>query len=197
MLALGLLPVTGFPADIYMGTDENGVLTFTDTPPPDEGFAIYLSDLDRRPGDWAKVDRRLLRKNLDAWDDLILRAADLYMVQPELIKAVILIESGMNPQATSPKGAQGLMQLMPATAQGLGVDDAYDPQENVFAGTRYLRRMIDRFADQRLALAAYNAGPANVDKYGGVPPFRETEYYVDQVQRYRAHFLSTRPVAKR
>ena len=183
--------------DIYMGTDANGVLTFTDTPPADEGFEIYLAELDDRPNEWAKVDPRLLKQNLDSYDHLILRAADLYLVQPELIKAVVLIESGMNPQATSPKGAQGLMQLMPGTADSLGVEDAYDPQENIFGGTRYLRKQIDRFGDQRLALAAYNAGPANVEKYGGIPPFKETKYYVELVLKYRSHFLAQRPVAER
>ena len=190
-------PFTAVAGDIYMGTDTNGVLTFTDTPPAEEGFEVYLSELDQRPNEWAKVDPRLLKQNLDVYDDIILRAADLYLVQPELIKAMVLIESGMNPQATSPMGAQGLMQLMPGTADSLGVEDAYDPQENIFGGARYLRKMIDRFADQRLALAAYNAGPANVDKYDGIPPFRETQYYVELVLKYRSHFLAERPVKKR
>lgn len=194
---LALLPLGVQAADIYMGTDEHGVLTFTDTPPAEGGFEVYLSDLASRPNEWATVDPRLLKTNLDNYDAIILRAADLYLVQAELIKAVVLVESGMNPRATSPKGARGLMQLMPATAESLGVTDSYDPQENIFGGTRYLRKMIDRYADQRLALAAYNAGPGNVDKYDGIPPFEETKYYVELVMRYRSHFLAERPVAPR
>ena len=180
--------------DIYMGTDENGVLTFTDTPRSSQGFEVYMKDLGTRPVSWATVDARLLKKNLDKWDKLILRAADLYQVNPALIKAIILIESGMNPKAKSHAGAQGLMQLMPATARGLGVNDPYDPQENVFGGSAYIRKQLDRFGSHRLALAAYNAGPGNVDKYGGIPPFRETRLYVDLVMKYYTHFAVERRI---
>jgi soluble lytic murein transglycosylase-like protein len=180
-----------------MGTTSDGVLTFTDTPPSgDESFSVYLRVLDGRPVKWAQVDPALLKKNIDRWDSIILRAAAAYKVSPELIKAIILVESGMNSKATSPAGAQGLMQLMPATARGLGVDRPYDPDENIFGGTRYIRKMLDRFSDRRLALAAYNAGPGNVRKYGGIPPFRETQYYVEKVLKYYALFLSQRPLSR-
>ncbi|MEE2827761.1 MAG: transglycosylase SLT domain-containing protein [Myxococcota bacterium] len=180
--------------DIYMGTDKNGVLTFTDTPKNTDGFEIYLKDLGTRPANWVTVDPRLLRKNLDKWDDIILRAADLYQVSPELIKAIVLVESGMNAKATSHAGAQGLMQLMPATARGLGVKQPYDPQENIYGGTRYIRKMLDRFGNHRHALAAYNAGPGNVDKYKGIPPFKETRLYVELVLKYYMHFAVKRRV---
>lgn len=196
-LLILLLAPAASAGDIYLGTDANGVLTFTDTPPSgDDSFDIYFSELKDRPERWAKVDGRLLKKNLDVWDDLILRAADHHQLAPELVKAVILVESGMNPKATSPVGAQGLMQLMPATARGLGVSDSLDPQENVFGGARYLRKMLDRFGDRRLALAAYNAGPGNVDKYGGIPPFEETQKYVKKVSKYYAHFLANKPLRR-
>jgi soluble lytic murein transglycosylase-like protein len=115
-------------------------------------------------------------------DALVEQNASTWQVDPALIKAVIANESGFNATATSNVGAQGLMQLMPATAASLGVRDAYDPGQNVAGGTRYLRGLLDRFGgDKRLAIAAYNAGPGAVEKYGDIPPYRETRNYVQNV----------------
>ncbi|MEA2665849.1 MAG: hypothetical protein QOI11_2793 [Candidatus Eremiobacteraeota bacterium] len=115
-------------------------------------------------------------------DALVEQNATTWQVDPALIKAVIANESGFNANATSGVGAQGLMQLMPATAAGLGVRDAYDPAQNVAGGARYLKGLLDRFrGDARLAVAAYNAGPGAVEKYGDVPPYAETKNYVQNV----------------
>jgi len=102
-------------------------------------------------------------------------------LDPKLVQAVIQVESGYNPRALSRKGAMGLMQLMPQTARELAVDDPWDPEQNVRGGTTYLRRMIDRFGDLQLALAAYNAGPEAVVQHSGVPPYAETRDYVRKI----------------
>jgi soluble lytic murein transglycosylase-like protein len=123
-------------------------------------------------------------------DALVQQNAQIWQVDPALIKSVIANESSFDANATSPVGAQGLMQLMPETAASLGVRNPYDPAQNVAGGTRYLRSLLDRFnGDTKLAVAAYNAGPGAVEKYGDVPPYAETRSYVQNVlgslDRYR------------
>lgn len=118
----------------------------------------------------------------DGIPGLVEAASDRHQVDADLINSVIQAESGFNPRARSPKGAQGLMQLMPATASRLGVKDAYEPGVNIEGGTRYLRQLLEQYdGDMIKALAAYNAGPERVQQYRGVPPYRETRNYVRQV----------------
>lgn len=119
------------------------------------------------------------------WEALINSAARRYGLPVALVKAVIKAESNFNPRAVSPAGAMGLMQLMPSTAAAMGVSDPFDPAQNIEGGVKYLRLMLDRFGQNlELALAAYNAGPAAVEKYGGIPPYRETQEYVRRVLAY-------------
>jgi soluble lytic murein transglycosylase-like protein len=113
---------------------------------------------------------------------LIANAASLYSIDPDFITSVVRAESGFNPTAVSPKGALGLMQLMPRTAVGLGIKDVLDPAANVAGGTKYLRQLLDRYnGDAVNALAAYNAGPQRVLQYGGIPPYPETWAYVARI----------------
>ena len=117
-------------------------------------------------------------------DEIVAEASDMQKIDPDFIKSVIKAESGFNIRAVSPKGAQGLMQLMPATASELGIADPFDPEANVNGGTRYLRFLLEKYNyDAIKALAAYNAGPERVDRYGGLPPYYETRTYVGRIIR--------------
>jgi len=170
-------------ADIYRYEDEEGIVHFTDAP-TDKRFKIFMRDL--------KKDRQLRTRlkfaasvNPAEYDHIIKTYADKYGVNQSLIKAVIHAESGYNPNAVSPKGASGLMQLMPGTARSLKVSNSFDPKDNVEGGVKYLRFLLDTFrGDVSLAVAAYNAGLNKVARYGGIPPYAETRTYVNRVLSY-------------
>ena len=139
------------------------------------------------------AEGRSIPDSLSSFRNLISRSAARHGLDPALVSAVIMQESGGNPQAVSPAGARGLMQLMPSTADSLGIADCFDPEQNVEGGTRYLRRMLEQFGgDEKLALAAYNAGPGAVSRYGGTPPYRETRAYIQRVLALK-QFISESP----
>ncbi len=128
---------------------------------------------------------RRANPSASAISQIVEQSARAHDVDPLLVHSIIQVESNYDPNAVSPKGAAGLMQLMPPTAHMLGVTDSFDPAENIEAGVKYLKYLKDLYKDDRLALAAYNAGPAAVDKYKWVPPYPETQQYVDKVgKRY-------------
>jgi len=189
LLAL-LFQVSPVTADIYKYVDEEGVMHFTDAP-TDRRFKIFMKDF--------KKDRQLRTnfklsacyRNPDEFEPIIRSLASEYGVDKSLVKAVIHAESGYNPNAVSSKGAQGLMQLMPKTAQGLKVNNSLDPKDNIRGGVRYLRFLLDTFkGDVTLALAAYNAGLSRVSQYGGVPPYAETRNYISKVLSYQKSYQS-------
>jgi soluble lytic murein transglycosylase-like protein len=170
-------------SQIYTYVDADGLRHYTDVPDNNRYRLLILSPRDRTAsGD--RYDAMLLAK-AGRYDSIIERAATAASVEPNLLRAVIVVESGFNSRAVSKRGAMGLMQLMPATATRFGVSNPYDPLQNVHAGARYLKFLIDRFGqDVRLALAAYNAGEDAVDRNGGqIPPFSETMAYVPRVLR--------------
>jgi len=176
------LAATAAPAwaggTIYAFVDPQGVTHFTNRPQHDARFKpIRLRDQLAAP-------RKYREPQVHVYDPLIGDAAASEGVPPALVKAVIAAESAFDSDAVSLKGAQGLMQLMPDTAEQMGVADPFEPAQNVRGGTSYLRSMIDRYGDLSRALAAYNAGPSMVDRYGGIPPFPETQDYVDRVLTY-------------
>lgn len=145
------------------GTDSTGAQTTAAAVDQGEDFASYL-------------------KTSASLEEIFTEAAEKYNVPKNLIKAIAKAESDFNPNATSGAGAQGIMQLMPATARELGVTDSYDPYQNIMGGTKYISEMLAKYdGNVSLALAAYNAGSNNVAKYGGIPPFKETQNYVVKV----------------
>jgi soluble lytic murein transglycosylase-like protein len=189
-------------ADIYAFTDSAGTTHFSNIPDDTRYRLIVKAPIEARPHAIATDARRaaswLARSS--QYDAAIGRAARVADVQPELLRAVIVVESGFNPRAISRRGAVGLMQLLPATARRYGAFNAFDPEQNIGAGARYLADLIARYGSNRLelVLAAYNAGESAVEKYGQrIPPYRETQAYVPNVIRmYRALRLQQLPPAE-
>ena len=175
----------GSRADIYKYIDSGGVLYFTNTPTSSD-YVLYIRE--KTVG----LKMGITSRN---YDTLIHKAQAKYGVADSLIKAVIHAESGFDARAVSKKGAKGLMQIMPENYKVLSISDPFDPSQNIMGGTRYLKQLLNRYDDKLpLALAAYNAGPSAVDKYGQIPPYKETKNYVQKVMtlynRYKHRFES-------
>ncbi len=185
LLALGTAAIPAH-ADIYMYRDTRGVLHFSNAPSEPQ-YQYYLPDFKGwKMGRLGRVDGTRRK----AFDRIIRDAARRHRVDTALVKAVIRAESDFVPYAVSPKGAQGLMQLMPATARLRNVWSVFEPRQNVEGGVSHLRYLLDRYnGNLRLALAAYNAGEKAVDFHGGVPPYPETWEYLGRVLRFRDLYL--------
>ncbi|MCJ7685486.1 MAG: lytic transglycosylase domain-containing protein [Desulfobacteraceae bacterium] len=175
VLFLAVLPFVSTPlwADVYRYVDKNGVWHFTNIK-TDKQYTIFIRSARKTPAEYIKE-----------YGSIINQASKRFGIDAHFIRAIIKAESGFDHKATSSKGAQGLMQLMPGTANDMAVEDPFDPEENIFGGARYFSLLLKRFKnDKILALAAYNAGPEAVESYKGVPPFPETKAFVKRVMDY-------------
>ena len=165
--------------DIYRYRDKNGIWHFTNIK-NDKRYKLYIRTSLKKPADYIRE-----------YNTIINQASRRFGIESSLIKAVIKAESDFDYKAVSRKGARGLMQLMPETMDQMEVKDPFNPEENIFGGTRYLSLLLERFNnDKKLALAAYNAGPEKVDKYQGVPPFPETKSFISKVLNYYFQYRS-------
>src|SRR3954471_15776009 len=165
-------------AEIYSWRDPAGNLVLSDRPSDGGERTTYAV------GTTGDIRTTRPSKRNTTYDSIITEHATSHGIRADLVRAVIQAESAFNPTARSVKGAMGLMQLMPATAIAYGVTNAYDPVQNIRAGVAYLRSLLERYShNEELALAAYNAGPTAVEKYGAVPPYRETRSYVARIQK--------------
>jgi soluble lytic murein transglycosylase len=203
LLVSGMLPKSSL-ATIYTFVDEDGVVHFTNVPTDPQYEPVVR---ERRPklSAYTNNSQVLIPGDATDWDpdpdyynDMIHEAANRYHVDPRLIKSVIRAESNFNYLAVSRKGALGLMQLMPGTADDMQVFDPFDPEDNINGGTRYLRKMLGLFnGNVRLALAAYNAGPNKVIELGRVPRFKETVNYIRKVQYFYKEYKKASSPSKR
>src|SRR6267378_4928570 len=189
--------IVGTVTRLYLGTDRSG---YVDIPTNEiDRFEKDLTPAVLTPPVLARPSEVPLPERPQSLNEVIDTIGNRHHIDPDLINSVIHAESGFNARAVSPKGAQGLMQLMPHTASQLGVANAFDPKSNVEGGTRYLRELLERYNfDLVKALAAYNAGPQRVEQYRGVPPFRETRAYVARiVHEYNLKKTAQEKIARR
>lgn len=189
------LPIAA--ADLWSYVAPDGTAVLTDSP-RHGGFELWWNDTvpGRTLPNGVPMPRLDRIANLDDYDATFLEEAAVNGLPAELLKAVAVTESRMNPNAVSPAGAEGLMQIIPSTQRALGVADPFDPTQSIAGGAAYLAKQVARFGDYTRAVAAYNAGPEAVARYGGVPPYAETRTYVARVLGLYEHFRDTRPVSR-
>lgn len=191
ILGISLLAPVNLCAEIYSYTDENGVMHFSNVP-TSARYRYHSSESARYAS--LHFPNSYPGRNPNAYDTIIREACRHHGTSFELVKAVIHVESGFNPNAVSRAGALGLMQIMPDNLNAFGVLDPFDPRDNIMGGTRYLKQLMEKYnSNLSLSLAAYNAGPGAVDKYQDIPPFRETEDYVQKVLRTYHHYRNQHP----
>ena len=190
-LGLTFLVASTASADIYKRVDRFGVIHYTNVPVDKRFYRVVVREMPSISAiPMYRIEPSRSRIESRVFDPIIASASRRYGVETALVKAVIKAESGFQPNAVSSKGARGLMQLMPGTAQMHGVRNIHEPHENIEGGVQHLRMLLDRYRNNVvLALAAYNAGEAWVDQYGGIPPFQETREYVSRVLRFRQDYL--------
>jgi soluble lytic murein transglycosylase-like protein len=192
-LVMGLSPLVD--ADIFTYTDKDGVVHFTNIKPAGKKFKVFLKTPENRkakPGVVPVSAKDKSPERFVRYDGYITEASDLYLIPQALIKAVIKVESDFDPNVVSVAGAEGLMQLLPQTAERMKVKDSFDPRQNILGGTKYLRTLANMFeGDLLLTIAAYHAGEGNVIKYEGIPPFKTTISYIKNILKYYVHFSSS------
>lgn len=189
VLFVSLLSAPG-AADVYQTVDADGVISLTNRPAKGAKVVSRLPD-SKKPSIPVRMPSDTSKERFTRYDEHIRQAAALYQIPEELVRAVIKVESDFDPRAVSPANARGLMQLIPATADRMLVTDVFDPRQNIFGGVRYLRILANLFnGDLTLTLAGYNAGEGAVMRYGGIPPYAETQEYVKRVLFYYRHYRS-------
>lgn len=169
-------------ADVYVRIHKDGHKEFTNRP-SGNGWVFYMTEDGKIPE--IRFEKAGKPKSVD---EIVEEIAGAYQIDASLVKAIIMAESNCNPNAVSVKGAQGLMQLMPSTAKELNVERPFEPRENILGGVKYIKGLMASYGDLRLALAAYNAGPGAVQRFDGIPPYRETVNYVKKVLNYYKKF---------
>ncbi len=192
-LVLIIVPMN-IQAEFYVYKENDGTSWITDRQMPNERYTL-MATIGRPTAvvSCQNMTHTKLENRASTYMPTIHTYAEAYAIDPKLVKAIIAVESCFDRRAVSTVGAQGLMQLMPSTAKHLGVHNSFNANDNIRGGTRYFSQMLSRFNNNtELALAAYNAGPLAVEKYGGIPPYTETQKYVKKVLRHYNKYLATR-----